>query len=368
MTLILSNEEIAGLLTMPECIARLEETYRDLGARKAGNRPRSDLSGAGDDPNQRYIFKTMDGLVPRYGVAALRLNSDVIRWQAGPAGIRKDKQPVAPGGRWVGLVLLFSTHTGEPLAIMPDGVIQRLRVGATNGLAARYLAPAAARVYALLGAGWQAGAQARAMAAVRPLREIRIYSPTPAHRERLAAELTDELGIEVRAVDDPRVAVRGADIVGTATNSVTPVLEADWVESHAHVTCVKELELPPALLDRCALVVVHTRQGRPANYLIERGEEPVLEHDPPELLGPALRSVRAQRPPSRVDLTRQPDLGELVTGRVSLPPPGKLTCFVNTMGLGVQFAALGALVYERARERGLGREIPTDWFLETVHP
>jgi alanine dehydrogenase len=367
MTLVLSNEEIAGLLAMPECLERLEETYRDLGERRAGNRPRSDLSGPGDTPNQRYIFKTMDGLVPRYGVAALRLNSDVIRWQEGPAGIRKDKQPVAPGGKWVGLILLFSTATGEPLAIMPDGVIQRMRVGGTNGLAARYLAPES-KVYALLGAGWQAGAQAMAMAAVHPLREIRIYSPTRANRERLAAELTEQLHVEVRPVDDPRAAVRGADVVGMATNSVTPVAQVDWLEPHAHVTCVKELELDPTMLARSALVVVNARQGRPANYLIEQGEEPILEHDPKELLGGALHETRGARPADSIDLSRQPDLGELVTGRVPLPPPGQMTCFVNTIGLGVQFAALGSLAYDRARECGIGHEIPTDWFLETVHP
>jgi alanine dehydrogenase len=293
MTLILSNDEIQSVLNMPDCLARLEETYRDLGEHRAGNRLRSDLSGPGAQPNERYIFKTMDGLVPRYGVAALRLNSDVIRWQSGPAGIRKDKQPVAPGGTWVGLVLLFSTATGEPLAIMPDGVIQRLRVGATNGIAAKYLAPQSAGVYALLGAGWQAGAQARAIAQVRKLREIRIYAPTRANRERLAAELTDELKIEVRPMDDPRAAVRGADVVGMATNSVTPVVETDWLEPHAHVTCVKELELGEGLLDRCDLVVVHTRQGQPANILIEHGEEPILAHDPQQLLAGDLAAGRA---------------------------------------------------------------------------
>jgi ornithine cyclodeaminase/alanine dehydrogenase-like protein (mu-crystallin family) len=368
VTLILSNDEIASLLTMEDCLARLEETYHDLGHHLAGNRLRSDLSGPGARPNERYIFKTMDGLVPRYGVAALRLNSDVIRWEAGPAGIRKDKQPLAPGGTWVGLIFLFSTETGEPLAIMPDGVIQRLRVGATNGIAARYMAPRDAGVYALLGAGWQAGAQARAIAQVRPLREIRIYAPTRANRERLAAELTDELKVEVRPVDDPRQAVRGADIVGMATNSVTPVVEADWLEPHAHVTCVKELELGEGVLERSSLVVVHTRQGRPANILIERGEEPIVAHDPGEMLAGELQATRAARHQDQVDLSRQPDLGELVTGQVALPPPGGMTCFVNTIGLGVQFAAIGALALDRARERGLGREIPTDWLLETVHP
>jgi ornithine cyclodeaminase/alanine dehydrogenase-like protein (mu-crystallin family) len=368
MTLVLSNDEIAELLQMPECLARLEDTYRDVGERRAINRPRADLYGPSDDPYERYVFKSMDGLLPRYGVAALRLNSDVIRWEPGPNGIRKDKQPVAPGGTWVGLVLLFSMRTGEPLAILPDGVIQRMRVGATNGLAARFLAPPEAHVYALLGSGWQAGAQAMAMAAVRPLREIRVYSPTRANRERFAAEMTEQLGIDVRPVDDPRTAISGADIVGLATNSVTPVLEADWLAPHAHVSCVKELELDYALLDRCAVVVVHTRYGRPANYLVGHGEEPIYAHDPQEALGGEVGAARRARAPSRVDLGRQPDLGELVSGQVPVPADGRMTCFVNAAGFGVQFAALGWLACERARERVLGREIPTEWLLEKEHP
>ncbi len=368
MTLVLSNDEIADLLAMPECLARLEDTYRDVGERRAINRLRSDLYGPGDQPCERYVFKSMDGLLPRYGVAALRLNSDVIRWEAGPSGIRKDKQPVGPGGTWVGLVLLFSMRTGEPLALLPDGVIQRMRVGATNGLAARFLAPPDARVYALLGSGWQAGAQAMAMAAVRPLREIRVYSPTRANRERFAAEMTDRLGIEVRAVESARAAVAGADIVGSATNSITPVLEADWLEPHAHVSCVKELELDYALLERCALVVVHTRHGRPANYLVGHDDEPIYAHDPEEALGGSVGEQRRARPASRIDLARQPDLGELVSGQVAPPAPGQMTCFVNAAGFGVQFAALGWLAYERARERGIGREIPTEWLVQSVHP
>src|SRR6516164_45236 len=73
-------------------------------------------------------FTTMDGMVSKFEVAAVRLNSDVIQWGAGPGGIRKDKQRTAPGEKFIGLILLFSTRNGEPLAIMPDGVIQRLRV------------------------------------------------------------------------------------------------------------------------------------------------------------------------------------------------------------------------------------------------
>lgn len=367
MTLIISNEEVDQLLPMGDCLERLEETYQEVGNLRAVSRPRSDIYGPVLDKG-RYVFKTMDGVVPKYEVAAIRLNSDVIAWNVGAAGIRKDKQPMAPGGKWVGLVLLFSTRTGEPLAIMPDGVMQRLRVAATNALGAKYMAPRDASVYALIGAGWQASGQALAMAAVRPIKELRIYSPTKQNRERLAAEMREALRIDVRAVDDPQTAMRGADIIGAATNSVTPVVELDWVEPHAHITCVKELELGPGILEGSSRVVVHTRLDRPANYIVGQGENAVYAHDPKEGVADHVKESRASRPASNVDLTKQADLGELVTGKVPPAPPGTLTTFVNTIGLGVQFAALGSLVYERARQGGIGREIPTDWLLETVHP
>lgn len=366
MTLILSNDDIAQLLTFPDCLERLDETYKDMGERRAMSRPRSDIYGPVTE-HGRYIFKTMDGMAPRYEVAAIRLNSDTIKWTKGPAGIRKDKQPVADG-KWVGLVLLFSTRSGEPLAIMPDGVMQRLRVASTNALGAKYMTALDAGIYALMGSGWQASGQALAMAAVRPLREIRVYSPTIENRERLAAELRETLKIKVVAADTAQAAVQGADIVGMATNSVTPVVQQKWLAKHAHVSCVKELELDPATLDASALTVVHTRIDRPANYIIGESEDPIYDHDPQQGLPRELQSARKARAPSKVDLTKCADLGELANGQVQLPPSGRLTTFVNTMGLGLQFAALGALAYERAKERKLGREIPTDWLLETVHP
>jgi len=366
MTLILNNEEITALLPMADCLAQLDEAYRELGEGRAMSRPRSDIYGPVHDSG-RYVFKTMDGMVPSFEAAAIRLNSDVIRWGAGPGGIRKDKQRTAAGDKFVGLVMLFSTRNGEPLAIMPDGVMQRLRVACANALGAKYMAPKNASIYGLIGAGWQAGAQAVAMANVRSLKEIRIYSPTREKRERLAAELREQLSIDVRAVDDARAAVRGAHIVGAATNSLTPVLDADWIEPDAHVTCVKELELDDRILERSAQVIVHTRIGRPANYIIGKGEEPIYDHDPKEALSEDLQKTRGARK-SRSDLARRPDLGELVAGHVQPPPHGGMTCFVNVMGLGMQFAALSALAYAKAKASGVGREIPTDWFLEDEHP
>jgi ornithine cyclodeaminase/alanine dehydrogenase-like protein (mu-crystallin family) len=112
---------------------------------------------------------------------------------------------------------------------------------------------------------------------------------------------------------------------------------------------------------------VHTRIGRPANYIIGKGEQPIFDHDPQDGLAAEFKQVRGTRRVG-VDLEKLPDLGELVAGKVKPPAGRALTCFVNVMGLGIQFAALGGLAYEHANARGIGREIPTDWLLESEHP
>jgi alanine dehydrogenase len=366
MTLILSNEEIAELLPIPECLDRMEDAYRELGHDRAINRPRSDMCALPQEGG-RYIFKTMDGMLPKYEVAALRLNSDVVRWPAGSSTVLKQKEPTGPGGTWIGLVLLFSTRNGEPLAIVPDGVIQQLRVAATQAIAAKYLAHPDARVYAQIGSGWQGSGLALAMAHVRKFEEIRVFSPTRANREKLADSLRGRLGITVRAVDDPAEAMRGADIVGTATNSLTPVVKYEWLSAGAHVNTVKTAEVGVDVLDRCQQVVLHTQIGEPANYVIGRGQEPIYGHDPNEVLGGEAVNVRTSRLSRKFDQQGRPDITQIVSGKVQAAPPGSLTCFINNMGHGVQFAALGALAYERARKRGVGRSIPTEWLTQTVH-
>src|SRR5262249_59311346 len=122
------------------------------------------------------------------------------------------------------------------------------------------------------------------------------------------------------------------------------------------VTCVKELELGQGILGNSSLVVVG------------KGENPIFDHDPEEGLTGEIARTRASKRQNAIDLTKQPALGELAAGMVQQPMPGTMTTFVNTIGMGLQFAAVGSLAYEKAQAVGRGREIPTDWFLEDVHP
>src|SRR5882672_2780208 len=198
--MILNNEEVSELLSMEKCLRHLEAAYNELSEGGAVNRPRSDLYLPATTSGGVYCFKTMEGGLTREKVVALRLNSDVIRWEEKGGRIIKDKVPAAPGNKWVGLVLLFSAESGEPLAIFPDGIIQGIRVAASSALAARFLAREDVAVLGILGSGWQARAHAKAMCAVRAIKRILVHSPTKTNRENFAAEVEQTLGTPVEAV------------------------------------------------------------------------------------------------------------------------------------------------------------------------
>src|ERR1700692_4218163 len=207
MTLILSNQDVEKLLTMPECIDVLEEAYVELAEGRGISRTRSDCITPTSRPDAVYGLKSMDGVIPKLGIAAVRINSDIVTFPKRGNNIRREKVPAAPNGRYCGLVLLFSTENGEPLAIFPDGVMQRMRVGAANGLGVKYLARADAKRVGILGSGWQAGTQLMAACAVRPIEAIRCFSPNRDHCAAFAREMSPALGIAVEPVDQPEDAI-----------------------------------------------------------------------------------------------------------------------------------------------------------------
>src|SRR4029077_11352440 len=118
--------DVEKLLTMPDCIAVMEEAYVELAEGRGVTRRRSDCMVPSTRPDAVYGLKSMDGVIPKLGMGAIRINSDIITFPKVGNNIRREKVPAAPRGRYTGLVLLFSCGPGEPLAIMPDGVMQRM--------------------------------------------------------------------------------------------------------------------------------------------------------------------------------------------------------------------------------------------------
>ena len=355
---VLSNEDVEQLLTMPECIAVHEDMYRDYAAGQALLAPRIDNVSPSIEPGAYYGFKQMGGTWPRRRVQALRINSDIITHPMIGGKRRRVKEPKA-NGRWVGLVLMFSSETGALLAIFPDGVMQRLRVGAASGLGLKHLAREDARSLAIVGSGWQAGAQLMAALSVRAFERVRVYSTRAESRNAFVAEARAcHPGVDIRASDSAEECVAGADVVMAATSSMVRVLEPAWLKSGMHVSCIKAQEVDQALLDRCDRVVVHVTGQPGENNNVMPGTAN---------LAPENSSGWWNAPGSR--FAECPDLAQVVAGKASgRSTPDEITCFVNNVGIGLQFAAAGALVVEKAAAAGLGHELPDDWFSETVHP
>ncbi len=352
MTLLLTNEDVEQVLDMGASLRALEPAYRELAEGQAVLRRQSQTYLPGPLPASSYCLKTVEGGSETLGVMAIRMTSDVLRGREVAGTLRREKVAAAPGGRFLGLVLLFSTSTGELLAIIPDGIIQRLRVGASSALAADRLARANASTLGLIGSGNQAEAQLRGLACVRQLERVRVYSSTREHREAFATRMSRELGLVVKAVSTAREAVEGADIVATATNTGTPLIEAAWVEPGMHFGFIREFEVDDATLGRADLLYVHTQQGE-IDHFTPRGNEELAQ----------LQRGRGY------PWHQYPELSDLVAGQApGRSRDGQVTMFMNNFGIGIQFAALGACAWREARARGLGQEIPTDWFLESVQP
>ncbi len=357
--LVITNEDIESFLEMSPCVTALEAAYRDLGNQDAVDMPRQDGIVPNPRPEAVYALKTMSGSLPSAGVAALRLNSDVVHWPEINGAPRRVKIPVSQGDRYNGLVLLFSTETGELLAMFNDGYVQKTRVGGSSGVAAKYLAREDAKVMGLLGTGWQATGQIEAMAAVRKLDLVKVFSPTKENREAFAKTYKDKLGIEVKPVATPEEAADGADILAAATNSMVAVITPKLVKPGMHITSVRGSEIPLEVLKDVDRLVVNTHD--PVKAYPARGW-------PSEI--PEFENGDYSRPDIGVfDITSAPELKEVVAGRA----PGRksadeVTCFHNYKGLGLQFAAIGAIVYKEARNRQLGLTVEDGYFSQSVHP
>jgi alanine dehydrogenase len=357
MTLILSNDDVGRLITMPDCIAVLEEAYQELADGRGVSRRRSDCLTPTGRADALYSLKSMDGVVPKLGVGAVRINSDIVTWPKKGNNVRREKLAAAPGNRYVGLVLLFSTENGEPLAIFPDGVMQRMRVGAANGLGAKYLARKDAARVGILGSGWQAGAQLMAVCAVRRIEAICCFSPNAANRETFARQMSELLGVAVAAVASPEEAIGGADIAMCATNTLDPVFFAHWIEPGMHLSSIKRPEIEVDAIRHADRVVLHTADARPLHVLTK------------DLALPEKVDGRGWEVAADLDFGKFPTLPELIAGRAQgRRSEREVTCFINNLGLGYQFAAAGALLYRRAKESGSGHDLPTEWFTEDVHP
>jgi alanine dehydrogenase len=356
--ILLNNDEVERALTPQDAIAATETIYRELAEGKAINRPRSQTYmpvESKEHPGFRYRFKSQEGSGVESGVWALRITSDMAGFSY-TAGVKRRRiLPVATGNRYCGLVILFDLERIEPIAIMPDGVIQKVRVAALSVVGAKYLAPSKPKVLGLFGSGWQAGPHLEFLCSEFHFERVKVYSPNQDHCREFCRKMTAQLGREIEAVDSPRKVVEGSDVVQAATAAWDAVFDGHWVEKGMYVASIggsdgsnKRREIDDETIRRADLYVVHSKE-------VARLDQS------PDVWEVAQNGIKSWESIQEVQ--------DLVAGSIKgRTAADQITVFNNNTGAGTQFAAVGAAVLKRARAMGLGREVPTEWFLEDVSP
>ena len=345
MPIIISDDDAVRLLSIGEAIEAMRVAFRDLAEGRAINPPRLRYSSATPDPDRRYFANIHAGAVLSYRTACVRAGSHFTLTGKHDAErkIFDNPEPV----NW-SVVSLYDLATGEPLAFMHETHLSGFRVGATTGLAVAECARDDAEVLGLFGTGNQAFPNCRAICAVRPIRRVQVFSPSRAHREAFVARMANER-VTVVPVDDPREAVRGADIVCCATNSKIPVLKGEWLEPGQMVITIansdvigKRNEVDSATFARASDIIINDWEGVVANRQVELLDE--IERG-------AVRREHVH------------ELGDIVAGKVKIrQDPDAILYYKNNTGLAIQFAACGAILYGKLMKEGTNRTIPREWF------
>ena len=324
-TLLLTDKDMRRLLSMREVIEAVELAFREKGL------------GRVQMPPKPYIFysryngdlRVMPSYLEELEISAVKVVN------VHPDNPVKYKLPTV-----MATIILVDPKSGAPIAIMGGTWITAMRTGAAGGVAVKYLARPDSRIIGIIGAGVQARTQLMALKEVLgEIEEVRVTDIVKAARERYAKEMSEKLGLNVKAVDSVRETVEGADIVVTVTPVRRPIVKNEWIRPGVHINAIgadapgKE-ELDPEILKRAKIVVDDFEQA------CHSGEVNV----------PLTKGII-----SKEDIYAE--LGEIIVGK----KPGRLsddeiTIFDST-GLAIQDLATATLVYKKAKASNLGFEV-----------
>ena len=359
--LILTNDDVISLVTMKETMRVVEDAYRELFRGEATCTPRCNLEIPTEKPGNTYAMGITAGGSSVSGYMGIRIQSDVTYTQEYIGTRTREKYAVRPG-LWCGLYMLFAVETGEPLAIMNDGYLQHMRQGADGGIGAKYMAREESAVLGMLGSGGMAHTHALSICEARNIKKIKVFSPTREHRKAFAREMAETLGIEVEAVDDPRKAHENVDILSTCADATVPVVIGRWLSEGTHIVYAA------GSLDEEAAtkVAVTLRLG---NTPMPRGKDWHERSD--TVVWSAVQRGESDgqggSPVGVIPLEREILLKDLLAGTVKGRTSATQVTHSDRGGMrGVEHTAIAGLAYERAKAKGLGKEIPTEWFLENI--
>jgi ornithine cyclodeaminase/alanine dehydrogenase-like protein (mu-crystallin family) len=317
MTLHISEAEVRAVLTMPLAVEAVEEISRKQATGEVVVHPRRrfELPSGG-------FFHYMAAADFSLGFVAM-------------------KQYTYVRGKLRFLVPLYEMAAGDLVAMIEADYMGQLRTGAASGVATKYLARKDARVAAIIGTGGQARTQLEAVAAVRKLDSARAYGRDAAKREKFCEEMSERLGIPVQPCASAAEAVRGADIVCTATTTSQPVVSGTDLAPGAHINAIganhahkRELD-DEAVASADIIVVDSVEQSRQ-----EAGDLIIAFHG------------------DEICWTGVKKLSEIVAGKASGRTSDTEVTLFKSNGIASWDLAVAMKVYAMAREKGLGRELP----------
>ncbi len=317
MALYLTEADVRQILTMPMAIGLVESSFRRLAAGSATNHSRQRLHVPG-----KAILNYMAAADSEGGYLGLKIYS------------------IAEGAaRFV--IPLISAETGDMAALIEADYLGQIRTGAASGVATKFLARKDARAAAIIGTGSQARTQLEAVACVRKLERAHAYGRDPQRRERFAKEMSSRIGLLVEPVATAAEAVRGADIICTATTATHPVVEGRSIERGAHINAIGINVAHKCEVDADA---------------VNRAD--VIAADSPEQSRRESGDLINAFGDDESRWARVREIAQVVSGKIpGRTNPDQITLFKSN-GIAIEDVVTAGRVYEIARERGIGREVP----------
>lgn len=316
MPLFFKESDVAELFPMDVAIEAVEEAFRWHGEGQIVNSPRSRV-------------KLPTGFLHLMGAAVP------------PLGLMGFKAYTVVRGKARFLFCLFSIENGDLLAVMEADRLGQTRTGAASGVATKYMSRANATRLGVIGSGWQARSQLQAVCHVRSILEVRVWSRSQERRTAFAAELSPQVGIDVRAATSAAEAVEGADIVITATTSPEPVIGSEMLAPGVHINSMGSNSLVRREVDEATIL-------RSSVLAVDSIEQAKLE------AGEFLPLIEK----GRLHWEQLVELGEIVAGRSKGRGSEDDLTFFKSLGIAMEDVAAAARVYRQALERGWDRSVP----------
>jgi ornithine cyclodeaminase len=313
--LILNAPEVEELLTMRDCIAVMEKALADLSRGEVYNPLRSILRAPGAEGLFGLMPAYRGGEQPAYGLKEICVYPE---------------NPARGLDTHLGGVLLHSGDTGHLIGIMNASAITAIRTAAVSAVATKLLARSDAHVLAILGAGVQGKSHLEAIPLVRDIKEARIFSRTRQKAEALARG-------KARVVNSVEEAVRGADIVVTATSAREPVIRRDWIAPGTHINAVGSSFAATREIDSPTMAA--------SSLFVDRRESTVNES------GDYLMALKEGAiGPDHI----RAELGELLLGRAAGRTSAEEITLFKSLGLAIEDLASAQFLYGEAERRGTG--------------